>query len=426
VSVKKTASKTKNWAPDPNISENELKVMRAEVLDNIIVARIGLLLRHPFFGNMATRLKIQAADDWCMTAATDGRHLYFNTQFFNAMSNTEIEFVIAHEILHCVFNHLDRRDYRDHKLYNIAADYVVNNMLMRDKIGETPRIISCYHDFKYLGWTSEDVYDDLFKQAEKNGQDFLDQLGEMLDEHLDLDGDSDKADDKDGKSSSRPKYSKDELDQIRDEILESVLIASQQGNLPGEIARIIKDFTEPKMNWRELLRQQIQSMIRNDYTFSRPNRKSQMSGAILPGMKNKDTIDVAISLDSSGSISKTMLTDFLGEVRGLMEEFDDFRISLWCIDTKVYNFQEFTPDNIDEFDEYELMGNGGNTFEENWCFMRKMDIVPKLFIMFTDGYPCPNWCAPGDETYCDTMFLLHSTDSIIAPFGLTVHYEESN
>jgi hypothetical protein len=57
------------------------------VIDKIVVARVGLLLRHPFFGNMATRLKIEEASDWCMTAATDGRHLYFNREFFEKMSS---------------------------------------------------------------------------------------------------------------------------------------------------------------------------------------------------------------------------------------------------------------------------------------------------------------------------------------------------
>ena len=122
--------------------------MRVEVLDRIIVARVGLLLRHPFFGNMATRLKILAADEWLPTAAVDGRNLYFNTQFFNAMDNKEVEFVVAHEILHMVFDHLGRRDNRDPRLYNIAADYIVNNLLMRDRIGNKPKIVDCFQDFK--------------------------------------------------------------------------------------------------------------------------------------------------------------------------------------------------------------------------------------------------------------------------------------
>jgi len=203
MSVKQTASKTKKgWAPNPNITKEELEAMRVDVVDRIIVARLGLLLRHPFFGNMATRMRVIDADDWCPTAATDGRNLYYNTQFFNAMTNKEIEFVIAHEVLHCVFDHLDRREYRHPKLYNIAADYIVNNLLIRDRIGHNPKIVQCFHDTKYEGWSSEDVYDELFKDAKKNGENAIDALGELLDEHLEWgEGDEDdgEGDGKDGK-----------------------------------------------------------------------------------------------------------------------------------------------------------------------------------------------------------------------------------
>ena len=276
MATKDTQTKLKNWEPNPDITPEELEEMRVEVLDRIIVARVGLLLRHPFFGNMATRLRIQAADEWLGTAAVDGRNLYFNTQFFNAMNNKEIEFVIAHEILHCVFDHLGRRDERNPMLYNIAADYIVNNLLVRDRIGTIPSIVSCYQDFKYEGWTSEEVYDELFEEAKKNGEEYLKQLGEMLDEHLDLEGEDgeDGENGKDGKGSKgRPKYSKDEMDQIRDEVKEAMINAAQTagaGNTPAGVARMIKELTEPKMNWRELIRQQIQSTIKSDFTFSTP------------------------------------------------------------------------------------------------------------------------------------------------------------
>ena len=259
----------KSWAPDPNLTPEQLDTMRKDVVDRIITARIGLLLRHPFFGNMATRLRIQAADDWLPTAAVDGRNLFFNTQFFNAMNNKEIEFVIAHEILHCVFDHLRRREDRNPILHNIASDYIVNNLLVRDRIGEKPKVVDCYQDFKYEGWTSEEVYDDLFKKTQEE----LDKLGELLDEHLDWE----EGGDEDGENKSgRPRYSKEELDRIRDEIKEGMISAAQSAganNVPGDIRRMIKELTEPKMNWRQLLRQQIQSTIRNDYTFARPSRK---------------------------------------------------------------------------------------------------------------------------------------------------------
>jgi predicted metal-dependent peptidase len=431
MSTKDTASKLKNWEPNPDITEAELDEMRKDVLDRIIIARVGLLLRHPFFGNMATRLRIQAADEWCPTAAVDGRNLYFNTQFFNAMNNKEIEFVIAHEILHCVFDHLGRRDDRDPKLYNIAADYIVNNLLVRDRIGEKPSIVDCFQDFKYEGWTSEEVYDDLFEEAKKNGEEYLKQLGEMLDEHLDMEGDGDEEGDSKGEGKSkgkgRPKYSKDEMDQIRDEIKEAMIQASQTagaGNTPAGVQRLIKQLTEPKMNWRELLRQQIQSTIKSDYTFARPNRKGWHTGAILPGMNFQDTIDLCICIDMSGSIGNDQGKDFLGEIQGIMDEYQDYRIKLWCFDTSVYNEQDFSADGGEDLLDYEILGGGGTDFMVNWQYMKEHDIQPKKFIMFTDGYAWDSW---GDPDWCETIFIIHSNHNknLEAPFGITAHYDEA-
>jgi len=421
----------KNWQPDPDITPEALEEMRVEVLDRIIVARIGLLLRHPFFGNMATRLRIQEGDDWLGTAAVDGRNLYFNTQFFNALSNKEIEFVIAHEILHCVFDHLGRREGRDPMIYNIAADYIVNNLLVRDRIGQIPKLVDCFQDFKYENWSSEDVYDDIFN---KYDEEELKQLGELLDEHIDWEseGAGEGQGDKPGKEGDkpgkgRPSYSKDELKKIRDEIKESMINAAQSagaGNTPAGVQRMIKEMTEPKMNWRQILRQQIQSTIKSDFSFSRPSRKGQMSGAILPGMNFSNTIDICISIDMSGSIGNAQAKDFLGEVKGIMDEFPDYNIKIWCFDTKVYNEQDFTADNGENLEDYEVMGGGGTDFDANWNYMKEHDINPKKFIMFTDGYPWNSW---GDEDYCDTIFVIHShhDKNLEAPFGQTAHYELS-
>ena len=426
---------TKHWTPDPDITPEQLDEMREEVFERIIVARVGLLLRHPFFGNMATRLRILAADDWCPTAAVDGRNLYFNTQFFNKMNNKEIEFVIAHEILHCVFDHLGRREGRDPKLYNIAADYIVNNLLVRDRIGEKPSFIDCFQDFKYDTWTSEEVYDDIYEQAKQNGKEFLEQLGEMLDEHLDAEGDGDGTSDagetKDANgnkvSKNKPKYSKDEMKKIKDEIKESMISAAQAagaGNTPKEVARMIKDLTEPKMNWREILRQQIQSTIRNDYTFSRPSRKGWHTGAVLPGMNFDETIDLCVAIDMSGSISNKQGQDFLSEVKGIMDEYKDYKIKIWCVDTAVYSEDDFSADDGRELTDYEVIGGGGTDFDANWTYMKENDIQPKKFLMFTDGYPFGSW---GDEDYCDTVFVIHShhDKTLEAPFGITAHYEEN-
>tara|TARA_Y200000002_G_scaffold68079_1_gene52913 strand:+ start:4276 stop:5538 length:1263 start_codon:yes stop_codon:yes gene_type:complete len=415
---------TKGFVPK-ELTKEELTEMRVDVQDRIIVARVGLLLRHPFFGNMATRMKVQHCDDWCPTAATDGKNLYYNTQFFNALTNKEIEFVIAHEILHCVFDHIIRREDRHPQVYNIACDYIVNNTLVRDKIGDKVKMIPIFQDWKYDGWSSEEVYDDIHK---KYDEEELERLGQLLDEHVDWEkpqpGQGKKAK---GKGGNRPTYTKDELKKIRDEIKENMMSAAQAagaGNVPGEVERMIKDLTEPKMNWREILRQQIQATIRNDYTFSRPSRKGWHSGAILPGMNFDQQIDCVIGIDMSGSIGNSQAKVFLSEVKGIMDEFKEYNLKIWCFDTKVYNEQDFSSTDGEDILDYQIMGGGGTEFDCNWDYMKENDIVPKKFIMFTDGYPWSSW---GDETYCDTVFVIHGNNerTLQAPFGVTAHYEDA-
>ena len=200
--------------------------------------------------------------------------------------------------------------------------------------------------------------------------------------------------------------------------------AAGAGKVPAEIERMIKELTEPKMNWREILRQQIQSTIKNDYTYIRPSRKGWHTGAVLPGINYDETIDICIGIDMSGSIGNEQGADFLGEVQGIMSEYQDYNIKVWCFDTKVYNEQDFTADNGMDLNQYQLMGGGGTDFNANWEYMKEQDIVPKRFIMFTDGYPWDSW---GDESYCDTVFVIHGhhDKNLQAPFGLTCHYEEA-
>jgi len=394
-----------------------------KIIDKLITARVGLLLRHPFFGNMATRMSLIDASEWCQTLATDGRNFYFNLEFVDKMNPKECEFGFAHEVLHNVFDHLGRRDFRDPILSNIAADYAVNQILKDERIGVSPSWMKIYQDNKYRGWSYEEIYQHLYDNAEKID---LTKLGELLDEHLDGEGDEETDGDSDGDKEGkggRPKLTAEEKKAIRDEIKEAMVSAAQAagaGRVPAGVQRLISDFTEPKMDWRELLRMNIQSILKSNFSFSRPNRKSQHCGAILPGMTNDETVDVSVCIDMSGSISDAMAKDFLSEVKGIMDEYVDFKLDLWTFDTQVYNYVQFTGDTADEIMEYECKGGGGTDFMANWDFMKDQGIEPKKFVMFTDGYPCGSW---GDEDYCDTLFIIHGDETIKSPFGQYAHYK---
>jgi predicted metal-dependent peptidase len=392
------------------------------IVEKLTTARVGLLLKAPFFGNMATRMKLIDASDWCPTAATNGRDFMYNKKFVEKLSVKKLEFLFAHEICHAIFDHFGRLGSRIPMLANIAQDYAVNQILVDERIGEKITEVDICYDAKYRGMAWEEIYDQLFEKSEKMSmEDLLKQLGDLLDEHI-KEEEGAGSGDKDGKK-GKPSLSKEEAEQIRQEIKNAMIqsaAAAGAGKVPAGIQRMIKNITEPKMDWRQLVQQEIQSIVRNDYSFQRVNRKSMHSGAILPGMKEATTIDVAISIDMSGSIGDEDATAFLSEIKGIMDQYEDFKINLWCFDTDIYNHKVITHDEAHELVDYEPQGGGGTDFEANWRFMEENGIQPKKFIMFTDGYPCGGW---GDEDYCDTIFIVKGNEQAEAPFGQTVIYE---
>ena len=400
-----------------------------EIREKLITARVGLLLRASFFGNLATRLKLVNADEWCPTAATDGRHFYYNSRFVDMLKPKEIEFLFGHEVLHCVYDHFGRRGARDPQLFNIANDYCVNADLKKHRVGEFITSVPCLYDPKYQDMSSEEVYDILYENAEKI--DISDLIDKLLDDHLDgegQDGDGDEEGEQGKKGGKgRPKLSAEERQQIKDEIKEAVLAAAAAsdgaGNLPAGVKRLIEDMTAPKMNWRELLRMQLESTIKSDYTWMRSSRKGWHMDAVMPGMKLDPMIDIAVSIDASGSMGAQMLKDFLGEVAGIMEQFPNYRIHVLSFDTQVYNPQQFDSENLDDITGYEIQGGGGTDFDCVFEYFKDNEIEPKRHVMFTDGYPGGSW---GDEQYCDTVFIMHGTTSIVPPFGQYAYYEEES
>jgi predicted metal-dependent peptidase len=400
-----------------------------DIREKLITARVGLLLRASFFGNLATRLKLVNADEWCPTAATDGRNFYYNSRFVDMLKPKEIEFLFGHEVLHCVYDHFGRRGDRDPQLFNIANDYCVNADLKKHRVGEFITSVPCLYDSKYQDMSSEEIYDILYENAEKI--DISDLIDKMLDEHLDGDGqDGDGEKDENGNPKNgkgRPRLSPEDRQKIRDEIKEAVLAAAAAsdgaGNLPAGVKRIIEDMTAPKMNWRELLRMQLESTIKSDYTWMRNSRRGWHMDAVMPGMKLDPMIDIAISIDASGSMLDSMLKDFLAEVAGIMEQFPNYRIHVLSFDTQVYNPQQFDSENLDDITGYEISGGGGTDFDSVFQYFKDNEIEPKRHIMFTDGYPNGSW---GDEQYCDTVFIIHGSTSIIPPWGQWAYYEEES
>lgn len=390
--------------------------------EKLVAARVKMLFKQPFFGNIACRLKLVDATDegWCPTAAVDGRNFYYNRDFVSKLDLEETVFLVGHEVGHCIYEHFLRRGDRDPKIWNMAGDYKINAMLVRENIGRLIDKVTPLYDKKYGTdeWYTENVYDDLIQKGVPPQQ--------TLDVHLEIEGEG-----KDGAGNNgedgkgkRPTINKDDAKAISDELKNAIIQAAQSvgaGNVPGDIRRLVGELTEPKMDWRQMIRVSLESNLVSDFTFMRPNRKSQFSNVVLPGMKKDQQIDIAIGLDVSGSISADDTRDFLSEVQGIMDQFESYKIRIWCFDTRVSGYDEFNSDDGRPITEFEMTGGGGTDFEPNWKFMKDNEIEPDQFIMFTDGEPWGSW---GDADYCDTLFLIKNPyRKPVAPFGQSVYYE---
>ena len=409
---------------------------RDPVETKIKQARIKLLFGQPFFGTLIMHLPLVDATDagWCPTAAVDGRYIYYNRDFFRKLDVDEIQFVLCHEVLHVAFDHFGRRSHRDAGWWNMANDYVINATLMQDKIGKMPKErvpveesdesgrktktqrVGLY-DERYTKpkiWTSEAVYDDLEKRKVKKEL--------TLDVHLEMGKDGSGG--KNTKNGIPIEVSDEDLKKIREEMKGKVLQAANAaaGKMPASLRRLIDDLVEPKVNWRDLLKQSIQSCITDDFTWMRPNRKHMYSGIFLPTLDKDETIDLEIAIDMSGSISDAMGKDFLSEVYGIMGMYSDFRIGVLTFDTQVYNHQTFTKDTMDDLLKYKLGGGGGTDFGCFWNHWKKEQIEPKLAMVFTDGFPCGDW---GPSNYCDTLWVITegAKSRVKPPFGQYAYYD---
>lgn len=396
----------------------------AAAKEKLVTARIGLLLRAPFFGNLATRMNLINADEWCPTAATDGRRFYYNSEFVNNLPLKQLEFLVGHEVLHAVYDHMGRRGNRDPKLWNIADDYCVNWDLVEQRVGD--KIPVALYDQKYKGMSAEEVYDDLYENADKINIDDL--MKRLLDEHLDGTGEDGEGDgDGDKLGNGRPRLTEQEKKEIRDEVKEAVLAAANAagaGNLPGGVKRMIKDLVEPVMDWRELLQQQIESTIKSDFTWARPSRRSWHMDAVMPGMKPGEQIDVVIGIDTSGSITDKDLKVFLSEIQGIMEAYDEYKITVLGWDTEVHNVGTFNSDNLEDIATFEPGGGGGTDPHCVWKWLQDNDVEPKKLIMFTD-YCFFGWSPEEVEQYCDTVWIIKGNKTAEPEFGVYAHYEDS-
>lgn len=299
------------------------------------------------------------------TAVTNGVFMAWNPKFYMALDRDTRVTVLAHEAWHIAFQHMDRCGNRDPQIWNIAADFVINNMLK--SAGYFMDGFPFLLDPQYAGMTTEEVYDKLLLQANLP--------------HNPQDGDF--CEPGSGPASMQggmtPK-------QIQSKAFANVHNASTAhkmakgiGDLPGEVQQMIDDFLRPKLPWQEILYNFFDVLARIDFSYKSPNRR--YTDPLLPGKAGISGLSlIHYYLDISGSISDQEIKRFNSEVKYIKETFNPEKLVLVTFDTVLNDFYEFEED--DEFERIIITGRGGTDLREVWEHAKTH--MPDAMVVFTD------------------------------------------
>lgn len=257
--------------------------MNNEVAAQLTRARTGLVLDQPFYGMLALRLQL-VEEPGIPTAAVDGKHIFYNPEFVAKQSPEETKTLLGHEVMHCVFEHIGRRGDRESRRWNQAGDFVINDILVDS--GFTP-IKNWLHNKAYAGMTTDHVYEML----PPNDGDGTGGAGDPLDDCQDGAPDDAVLNNVDWKIAT----------------VQAAAAAKAMGKLPGKLARFVDELTSPKVDWRAILQRFITETSKNDYSWTRPNKRFLAQGFVLPTLHSETMGEIVVAIDTSGSIDQATL-----------------------------------------------------------------------------------------------------------------------
>ena len=307
-----------------------------------VKARSRLLLGNPFLGTLCLRQKPVEWDQ--PTGAVDGKHLFYNVKWFEKLTDMEREGFLAHEIMHLVLMHHTRRQERNAHKWNVAADYAINNHLIAEGF-ILPK--GGLVDDQYADMTTEHIYNALPEPPSGWDTVYCDagKCGGVLD-HPDSDGTA-------GKASA-----------IESELTVAVNQAAEQakaqGKLSARMETLISDITDPKVDWKNVLARFLRSNNKSDFTWARPNRRFIANGLYLPSLHNPCLEEIAIAVDTSGSVSEDELTQFTTETSHILHELNPERVQFIQCDAEINDTTEYTREDLPLKVAYK--GRGGTAF----------------------------------------------------------------
>jgi predicted metal-dependent peptidase len=421
----------------PNAEEEKRKAL---CLEQLARDRQELLIKYPFIGSVLMRMElVPVRDDRLETACTDGNTIYVDVDFYSRLPRLERLFVLAHEIWHTILLHFARKQNRDAKLFNIAADLEIHFTLQDEKFKE-PWVLP--HDLSWSNLSAEEIYEKLLldprydksgKEADQpvsgsgkyNSSSFdrhiyenssqVKSAEEILSENSDANCgdfvmDSDYA----------PQVKSNTAERIRGRVVAAAQqIERMQGTLPGKIQKILNDLLKPSLPWQELLKQFVTICYGGERHWLPPARRHIWNGLYLPSMRDK-RINAVVAVDTSGS-TICNLESFFAELVGIMKSFGGYDLTVIQCDAAIQKIEHFTEINPLSKQNIEVKGMGGTDFRPVFDYVKKSAARPDLLIYLTDGWGT----APDESPAYPVMWVLTANGNVPAAWGKSLFLKNS-
>jgi len=369
----------------------------SEIAEKISRARLQLMLRNPYLAGAVARLPMREAIDmpWCQTMATDGYNIFWNAEFCASLNGEELSGVIAHELLHCILGHNDRRDERDRHQWNIAIDHATNLFLLACEIQlPTDRLA----DRRYVGLTAEQIYEKLPKQplvsslgysGEPDGDDNSENITCRAQAVGGFDVHLEELDPEGAAERTKDMPTPIEKIRIRRELTKEVK-SKWRGVFPAHFEEEFKKAGESETPWQAIMAQFMSGIRKDDYRMYPFNRKHIWRGLYLPSIGRPGPSHIAIAVDTSGSMNRELLGKVLAELDAL-RTMTECKLTLIECDAAIQNVTEYEGWEIADldFDSRPFRGRGGTVFDPVFNWMKNVGSLqnppPEALIFLTDG-----------------------------------------
>jgi predicted metal-dependent peptidase len=352
-------------------------------------AKAALILERPFIAALAINMP-WVEDASIPTMATNGKRFLYNPDFVMSMSLDETKFVIGHEVYHCVFQHMYRCGARDHKRFNQAGDYIINGVLVDDRVGQMPK--GGLYDpalVTQAGGTTDGVYN-LLPEGGPDGNGH----GDPLDDCEDAEG-------------SEAEKAADAAD-MKVRVAQAAQAAKMCGKLSAHEARLVGQALKPKISWEDVLRQFVASKAKTEYSYARPRRRVIDEDLILPSLSGLQLGKLVVAIDCSGSINAETLGKFSREIKAIHEDCSPEQLTTVYFDSSVSHHDTFEREDTVHI---EMHGGGGTAFSPIFEYIENLGVDPVACVVLTD-LCCSDF---GPEPGYPVLWV--STDDGTAPWG---------